>query len=862
MGASIVSPILLSGRRACMQQSARTMTQQPLANRSMRAALHVGGIAASALLLGQYASGGSAYLLGFVALVPWLLSLQTTRSWSLALVSGWVMAIAFVAAVFGWFGAAFGAYVGVSQISAIVALLVLAPVLQPQFLAYVLVRHWARRQHGPVLSALAGAAAWVGCEWAWPKLLGDTLGHGLHPSAPLRQLADLGGAAGLSLALILCNEAVALALLRARLGLRAVLGPLAAAGAIVLLLLGYGGWRLAHVQALQAQPAASIRIGLVQANISGYEELRKQIGSHGVVRRVLDTHFAMSTHAIREQGAEALLWSETVYPTTFGQPKSPDGAAFDREIIDFVEANDVPLLFGTYDLDASGEYNSAALIDPERGALGHYRKTHPFPFTEHVPAWLDGPLIRRLLPWAGGWQAGEGARVLPLRTADGREVDVLPLICLDDVRSQLAIEGARLGAQAILGMSNDSWFTAHPDGARLHLAVAAFRSIETRLPQLRVTTNGLSAIIDETGEILASTEMGQQAVLVGEIPVRPAMPSPLVQSGDWVGRAGLLALAVLALRRLVLRQLALRPNARALSSRINAAFGRRDQAAGPFSADVLLLSPLARAVIGLLRLMAALGLLGLGVSMLRGDGLQVSSLAQIEQFAFTVALPLLVAWALQRACAAKALIGDGYLRFTQPAQHIEIPLSSIAQLRTWRLPLPAAGVDLVLGSGRRFDKGLATRDARRLLRSLQAAGSTARWSDAASARIAEHASLRAASARLRLDHPLTKFVLLPLLPALIAFHLHQTIAFGGPFGELLTYGLTAWATGLLIWWASWVIGMTMLAAALRAAIEVIVLLTWLLAQHRAAVRRWLEDAARVLYYLGVPVWLLLRILVG
>ena len=36
--------------------------------------------------------------------------------------------------------------------------------------------------------------------------------------------------------------------------------------------------------------------------------------------------------------------------------------------------------------------------------------------------------------------------MLPLRTADGREVDVLPLICLDDVRSQLAIDGARLGA--------------------------------------------------------------------------------------------------------------------------------------------------------------------------------------------------------------------------------------------------------------------------------------------------------------------------------------------------------------------------------------------------------------------------------
>ncbi|MGQ0800839.1 MAG: apolipoprotein N-acyltransferase [Pseudomarimonas sp.] len=839
------------------------MNQRLLAKRVAQAFLPLAAITLSALLLGVYAGGGSAYLLGFVALVPWLLSLQTRRSWSLVLLSGWVMTVAFVLAVFGWFGAAFGAYVGVSQTSAILTLLLLAPVLQPQILVYVLARHWARQRHGPTLSALAGACAWVGCEWVWPKLLGDTLGHGLHASASLRQLADLGGAAGLSLVLILCNEAFALALLRARQGMRALIGPLAAVAGIVLLMLGYGSWRLANVQAAQAQPAASIRIGLIQANISGYEALRKQIGSHGVVRHVLDTHFAMSTHAIREQGAQALLWSETVYPTTFGQPKSADGAAFDREIMDFVETNEVPLLFGTYDLDASGEYNSAALIDPGRGLLGHYRKTHPFPFTEHVPTWLDGPLLRRLLPWTGGWQAGEGPRVLPLRTVDGREVDVLPLICLDDVRSQLAIDGARLGAQAILGMSNDSWFTAHPDGARLHLAVAAFRSIETRLPQLRVTTNGLSAIIDETGEVVARTEMGQQAVLVGEIPVRPAMPSPLVQSGDWVGRAGLLVLTVLALRRLASRQLALRSHAAGWPAHTNSVLVPRGQeAASTFSAEVLLLSPAARTAIGLLRMLAALGLLWLGASMLRGDGLQVSSLAQIEQFALTVALPLLTAWALQRASAAKASIHDGYLRLTQARQEIEIPQTSIAQLRAWWMPLPTAGVDLLLGSGRRFEKGLATRDAQRLLQSLQAAGSPARWSDAASAQIGEHAQLRAAAARPRFDRLLTKFMLLPLLPALIAFHLHQNIAYGGPFGELLTYGFTAWATGVLIWWASWVIGLMMLAAVIRTAIELGVLATWSLAEHRGAVRRWLEDAARMLYYLGVPIWLLLRILLG
>jgi apolipoprotein N-acyltransferase len=52
------------------------------------------------------------------------------------------------------------------------------------------------------------AAAWVGAEWALPKVLGDTLGYGLYPSAVMRQFADIGGSAGLTVLLLLANEGV------------------------------------------------------------------------------------------------------------------------------------------------------------------------------------------------------------------------------------------------------------------------------------------------------------------------------------------------------------------------------------------------------------------------------------------------------------------------------------------------------------------------------------------------------------------------------------------------------------------------------------------------------------------------------
>ncbi|KRC38076.1 MULTISPECIES: apolipoprotein N-acyltransferase [unclassified Lysobacter] len=805
----------------------------------------IAGILATAVLLGLYARGGPAWGLGFVALVPWLLVLATDRTMLRVSANAALMSIAFVAAAFHWFGAAIGAYTGVGASTGTVALLVSAPLLQPQFIAFALVRQWAGRRYGPVLRALAAACAWVACEWLAPKLLGDTLGHGLFSSAVLRQVADLGGAAGITLLLLLINEAVAFAMEQRGRGARTLLRPLALASVIVACMAGYGLVRRAALQAPPVDDAPTLRVAMVQASITDYERLRREMGAYAVVRHVLDTHYALSWSAIRDHDADVLLWSETVYPTSFGSPRSEDGAALDREIQGFVDAAGVPLVFGTYDRDGQGEYNAAAFLEPAKGMLGAYRKTHPFPLTEYVPAWLDGPWLRRWLPWAGGWRPGDGARVLPLRSADGREVNVVPLICLDDVHSDLAIDGARLGAQAIVGMSNDSWFTAYPVGARLHLAVAAFRSIETRLPQVRVTTNGLSAIIDDTGEVLASTSMGDQAVLTAFVSARDPSPTLMVRWGDWVGRAAaafLLGLAALAAWQASRRRAKPVPEAES-------------------TVEVVVFTPFWRALAGALRLGAGAGLLWLAFDMLLRTGLQIQSLSQLGLFAAAVVAPLVAAWAIGRAFVAQARVEGPLLVLEQRRQRIEMPVASIAALRPWRVPLPRSGVDVRLAEGPRWTRCLALTRPNALQRMLAATGVPQRWEGGLARGLADLAQARADARRPRLDHALLKFALFPLLLALVAFRLHQVIAFGGSFGEYYSYGLRAYLSGLLIWWASWSIGLMLFAALLRVAIETVVVLAMALrSTHAAALRDALEWLGRLAFYVGVPAWLALRLL--
>ncbi|MEJ6001178.1 apolipoprotein N-acyltransferase [Paucibacter soli] len=809
------------------------------------------GPLASALLCGLYARGGAAWSLGFVALVPWLHRLSEVTSLRDTLLSAWAISVLYTLAVFAWFGSAIGAYTQLGAGTGLLLLLLLAPLFQPQFFAFALLR-WLGRRRGALAGALMGSAAWVGAEWLLPRLLGDTLGYGLYPARLLRQAADVGGAAGLTLLLLLSNEALAEVLARRAHGLRALARPLALAALVPLLLAGYGAYALS---ALAALPAAGkpLRMGLVQANITDYEGMRRVRGAAAVVREVLDTHFAMSFDAVERQHADAVLWSETVYPTTFGHPKSAAGAAFDAEILEFMNAAGVPFVFGTYDRDAEGdggaEYNAAAFVAPGTGLLGLYRKTRPFPLTEYVPAWLDGPTLRRWLPWAGGWRPGSGARVFPLRLADGREIPVLALICLDAVDTALAIEGARLGAQAILTMSNDAWFSAAlPQGAALHQAVAAFRSIETRLPQFRVTSNGFSAIIDAGGSIVAGARLGERVLVLGELPLREpgGHPTLMLAWGDWVGRAALAALAMLAMGAALRRWW--RPGE-----------AQPDPAASDAATltNVSALPPAARLVAGLLRGFARASLLWLLAAIALGDGpLQANTLAQIRSVATLFLAPELAAWCVLRAFRARASLEAGMLVLARDRQRLALPLRDIAGIEPWRLPLPGPGAWLRLADGQRWPYGLALADPLALARLLRLPPPP---SMSFSARYAQ--LCLTSSRRVRLQQPWAKFLLLPLALAIPAFRLHQQIAYGSSFGELQAYGALLFLKGFALWWAAWAIGVLLCAALLRTVVEAGTLAALLLRPEAAGgVRRWLERLALAALYLGLPAWLLLRLL--
>jgi apolipoprotein N-acyltransferase len=502
----------------------------------------VAAIVASALAFAVCARFDPRFLVFlWVALVPWLAVVDRSPSVVAALGVGVLMSVAFVLAVFWWFITAIQSYTGAPWIVALVALVVFAPLLEPQFACAAVARRVVRtRTGGRWWAALAGALVWVGSEWAMPKLFADTLGHGLYASAWMRQAADLAGAPGLTLVVLLGNESV-LALVAER---RAAYA--AAALALPAALLAYGAGRsvaLAHART-RGEP---LTVAVVQADIDRYDRLRAERGTYDAVRLILDTHFALSTDAARRAPLDVVVWPETVYPTTFGSPKSEAGADLDREIAAFATNMRVPLVFGSYDADGSAEYNAAVFLAPSRNGrveFETYRKASLFPLTERVPAIFDSPLVRRWLPWLGTWKPGVGGAVLPLTLRDGRTIRVAPLICYDAVDPRLATGAVRRGADLIVTLSNDSWF-AIGNGPRLHLIMSAFRSIETRRPQVRATNTGISAVITPTGDVVATVGVHEREALVAAVPPAPDVRTLAVAWGDWFGPAALAAGAAL-----------------------------------------------------------------------------------------------------------------------------------------------------------------------------------------------------------------------------------------------------------------------------------------------------------------------------
>lgn len=127
-----------------------------------------------------------------------------------------------------------------------------------------------------------------------------------------------------------------------------------------------------------------------------------------------------------------------------------------------------------------------------------------------------------------------------------KDIPLAPVICYESIFGDYCRGYVQKGAQALCIITNDAWWGNTP-GYRQHLDYARLRAVETRRDIARSANTGISAFINQRGEITARTHWWTREVLQGRLALSTRQTF-FVRHGDITGRAAtFLFLLLLAL---------------------------------------------------------------------------------------------------------------------------------------------------------------------------------------------------------------------------------------------------------------------------------------------------------------------------
>jgi apolipoprotein N-acyltransferase len=504
----------------------------------MRRSRRFGAAVLSGLLLAAAFSPLDLGPLALVALVPLLWAWRDAGPGTAALYGG-VAGIAF-----------FGALVEWSRYFGVVAVVPLVLFLSTWWVLAGAVVGWLGRR--AVTGAPIVAAVWVLVEagrghvpfggFPW----GD-VGYAFHDVGVARAVAGWGGVALVSWMAVTVNGL----LLDAGLVWWRGRGPDAAPGrprrqAVVWSLGGLGAVVAVAVVAAATLPTLTptgrLRVAMVQGNDRNRDPTVEEIRDRYIVRN----HLRLAG-GIR-QPVDLIVLPESSLDADPRQ--DPD---LDVALSALAADHDADVLAGGNTAAPHGRlYNTAfhyrpepvSPNDPTGRTAELYSKRHLVPFGEYVPWRSALSFIEELQQVPTDYEPGPGPTVFAI--GDHR---VGALICFESAFPALARQYARLGADALVVLTNNRSYRRSANSAQ-HLAMGQFRAAETGRPLLQSAISGITAVVDHTGRVRAETRLFEPTVLVGEVMAYQGR-TPYTVAGEWVPVASvvLLVAALAAGRR-------------------------------------------------------------------------------------------------------------------------------------------------------------------------------------------------------------------------------------------------------------------------------------------------------------------------
>jgi apolipoprotein N-acyltransferase len=179
-------------------------------------------------------------------------------------------------------------------------------------------------------------------------------------------------------------------------------------------------------------------------------------------------------------------------------------------------------------------YNTAFLID-NSGYIQLHHKSKLTPGVERMPSYGILKPLEKLAVNLGGVVGTLGWDDQPVVFQPAhQDTKVAPVICYESVFGDYVARFVRRGAELIFVITNDGWWGNSP-GYRQHFLFSVLRAIETRRDVARSANTGVSAIINQKGDVLQRTKYWTPAALKATLNKNDKMTF-YVQYGDYLAR--------------------------------------------------------------------------------------------------------------------------------------------------------------------------------------------------------------------------------------------------------------------------------------------------------------------------------------
>lgn len=276
----------------------------------------------------------------------------------------------------------------------------------------------------------------------------------------------------------------------------------------------------------------TVNIGLIQGSMDTDLLSSSEQYMDFLVRKT-EQYLDLNHSALRKwQDVDLIVWPENGWPVPDLHPKADKTQMSDEDIRryenGFLDAYRSLLAPGrkipsylvgalTYEPVKRDSYGSILFITDEGDVDARYYKNHLVMFGEYVPLANWFPLLNRIPAVGKGLVAGKESVAIDLNG-----FVICPSICFEStvphyIRSQLnglADQGSEV--DVMVNVTNDGWFygTSCLD---FHLACNVLRAVEMRKPHLVCANTGLSAHIDERGNILQEGPRRATATILAKI---------------------------------------------------------------------------------------------------------------------------------------------------------------------------------------------------------------------------------------------------------------------------------------------------------------------------------------------------------